>query len=333
MECSLTRLVFCSAVQWAWPVPIIIGVFLAPESPWWLVRKGRLDEAKTALRGLTSKTDGPYSIDDQVAMMVHTNEHEKSVSEGVTYWSCFTGVDLRRTEIISCVWMIQVWCGIWFGGNVVYFLEQAGFASTKAFDFGVGENALGFCGTMCSWFVMQHVGRRTLYLWGLGIMFSILALVGFLGIPEPSPAIGYVSGALLMLYVFTYDITVGPVCYCLVSEIPSTRLRIKSVVLARNFYNIASIVANFLNPPILNPTAWNLRGKGGFIWCGFCLLSFTWSYFRLPEPKGLSSGEIDVLFERKISARKFSKVKADPFRSTNLKIVADNDEAPLQEKN
>jgi MFS transporter, SP family, general alpha glucoside:H+ symporter len=102
--------------------------------------------------------------------------------------------------------------------NVVYFLEQAGFDPTKAFDFGVGENALGFCGTMCSWFVMRYVGRRTLYLWGLGIMFSILAIVGFLGIPETSPAIGYVSGALLMLYVFTYDLTVGPVCYCLVAE-------------------------------------------------------------------------------------------------------------------
>jgi SP family general alpha glucoside:H+ symporter-like MFS transporter len=186
---------------------------------------------------------------------------------------------------------------------------------------------------MCSWFVMRHVGRRTLYLWGLGIMFSILAIVGFMGIPSnPVPALGYVSGVLLMLFVFTYDLTVGPVCYCLVSEIPSTRLRIKSVVLARNFYNVASIVANFLNPPILNPSAWNLRGKGGFIWCGFCLLSFTWTYFRLPEPKGLSAGEIDVLFERKISARKFSKVKADPFRSTNLKIAPDTEEVHIQEK-
>jgi SP family general alpha glucoside:H+ symporter-like MFS transporter len=135
-----------------------------------------------------------------------------------------------------------------------------------------------------------------------------------------------------MLFVFTYDLTVGPVCYCLVAEIPSTRLRIKSVVLARNFYNIASIVANFLNPPILNPSAWNLRGKGGFIWCGFCLLSFTWTYFRLPEPKGLSAGEIDVLFEQKVSARNFSKVKADPFRSTNLKIAPEAEGVHVQEK-
>lgn len=202
------------AIQWVWPVPIIIGVFLAPESPWWLVRKGRVEEAKKALRGLTSSTDSAYSVDDTVGMMVHTNEHEKYVSEGVTYWDCFTGVDLRRTEIISCVWMIQVFCGIWYGGNVVYFLEQAGFNPTKSFDFGVGENALGFCGTLVSWSVMRYVGRRTLYLCGLAIMFTILVTVGFMGIPNDGPAVlGWISGGLLMLFVFTYDITVGPVCY------------------------------------------------------------------------------------------------------------------------
>lgn len=217
--------------------------------------------------------------------------------------------------------------------NAVYFLEQAGFDPAKSFDFGVSESVLSFCGTMCSWFIMRHVGRRTLYIWGLGIMFSILAVVGFLGIPNnPAPVLGYLSGVLLMLFAFTYDLTVGPVCYCLVAEIPSTRLRIKSVVLARNFYNIASIVANFPNPPILNPSAWNLRGKGGFIWCAFCLLSFTWTYFRLPEPKDLSAGEIDVLFEQKVSARNFSRVIAEPYRSTNLKIAPETEEVHLQEK-
>lgn len=288
------------------------------------MRNGRLEDAKRAFQSLTSRKDSAYSIDDTLDMMVHTNAHEKYVSEGVSYKDCFTGTDLRRTEIICCVWMIQVWCGIWFGGNVVYFLEQAGFNSSKSFDFGVGENALALLGTMLSWFAMRYAGRRTLYLTGLAIMFTILLTVGFLGIPSPksAPAAAWVSGALLMLFVFAYDLTVGPVCYCLVAEIPSTRLRIKSVVIARNCYNIASIVANFLNPPILNPTAWNLRGKGGFIWCGFCFVSFVWSYFRLPEPKGLSSGEIDVLFERRVGARKFSKVRADPFRSAHLKIAA-----------
>ncbi|KFY13824.1 hypothetical protein V491_06259 [Pseudogymnoascus sp. VKM F-3775] len=252
-------------------------------------------------------------------MIAHTNELELQLQEGTSYLDCFRGPNLRRTEIASVVWMTQVLCGIWFGGNVTYFLQQAGFNPDKSFDFGIGTNGIALAGTIASWFVMPRVGRRTLYLVGLSVMFTVLMVVGFLGIPTPRPWIGWTSGALMMIFVATYGVTVGPVCYCLVAEIPSTRLRIKTVVLARNAYLIVSIVANFLNPPILNPTAWNLRGKGGFIWCGFCLSVLVWTYFRLPEPKGLSTTELDILFEDGVSARDFRKVHVDPFERGNNK--------------
>ena len=114
---------------------------------------------------MTSTTDTAYSINDTIDMMIYTDAQEKYASEGVSYWSCITGVDLRRTEIICCVWMIQVWCGIWFGGNVVYFLEQAGLNSTKSFDFGVGENSIALLGTMCSWLVMRYVKSKIKIFW------------------------------------------------------------------------------------------------------------------------------------------------------------------------
>lgn len=258
-------------------------------------------------------------IDQKLEMIIHTNEIERQVDAGTSYIDCFRGTNLRRTEIACVVWIAQVFCGIWFGGNVSYFLELAGGLSTEqAFDFGLGTNALALVATVCAWGVCQRVGRRKLYLVGLSVQFTVLLIVGFLGIPNISSAIGYASGALMMCFVISYDLTVGPMCYCLVAEIPSTRLRIKTVVLARNAYNIASICANFLNPPILNPLGWNLRGKGGFVWCGFNLSVLVWSYFRLPEPKGLTPAEIDVLFEKKVSARRFREVSADPFRSDNL---------------
>jgi len=45
------------------------------------------------------------------------------------------------------------------------------------------------------------------------------------------------------LFTFLYDLTVGPVCYCLVAEVSSIRLRQKTIVLARNFYNIVGTLA------------------------------------------------------------------------------------------
>lgn len=84
---------------------------------------------------------------------------------------------------------------------------------------------------------MPHVGRRTLYLWGQIGMFIILIIIGGLGVPSVNSSTGWATSALLLLLTFLYDITVGPVCYSLVAELPSTRLRIKTVVLSRNIYN------------------------------------------------------------------------------------------------
>ena len=58
---------------------------------------------------------------------------------------------------------------------------------------------------------------------------------------------------------------------------------------------------------MLNVANLNWGGKTGFFWAPFCLSALTWAYFRLPEMKGRSFYELDVLFERKIIARDFVK--------------------------
>ncbi|KAE8547957.1 hypothetical protein EYB25_009750 [Talaromyces marneffei] len=84
------------AVQWVWPIPIFIGVLLAPESPWWLVRKGRRDDAICSLKRLTSNSDTDFNAEETIAMMVHTNELEKEIAVGTNYLDCFRGMDLYR---------------------------------------------------------------------------------------------------------------------------------------------------------------------------------------------------------------------------------------------
>ena len=48
------------------------------------------------------------------------------------------------------------------------------------------------------------------------------------------------------------------------------------------------------------------------------------TYFRLPEPKGLTYADLDVLFENKVSARHFRKVEVDPYRSDTLVVVEED---------
>ncbi|KIW09858.1 hypothetical protein PV08_11959 [Exophiala spinifera] len=313
------------AIQWIWPPIILVGVILAPESPWWLVRHGKLDEARKALLSLTKASSGvPFDVDKQVAMINATNELEKAMSEGTSYWNLFKGIDRRRTEITSMVWITQAFCGAALMGFSVQFYERAGLDSENSFNFNLGQYAMGAVGTVGSWFLMPHFGRRTLYLWGLVILFALLMIVGGMGVAGTSRGPSLAAGTLLMIYTFVYDFTIGPVCYALVADIPSTRLKIKTVVLARNLYNVGGIINNTLMPRMLLNTEWNWGAKTGFFWAGACALLFVYMYFRLPEPKGRTYGEMDVLFENKVSARKFRTANVDQFAGHSTELVEDS---------
>lgn len=295
------------AIQWIYPVPLIIGIAFAPESPWWLVRKERYEDAKKMVLRLASPEKNPdFDADETIAMYKHTNEMEKAISQGTSYWDCFKGSDLRRTEIAAMTWFVQAWCGSSFMGFSTYFFENAGLDTSNAFSMSLGIYSIGAVGVFVSWWLMPRVGRRTLYVWGLVTMLAILLIIGFLGIaPKGNTSVQWAIGAMLIIFTFVYDASVGPVCYCLVAEIPSTRLRQKTVVLARNWYNIGSIIGNIMTPRMLNPSAWNWGAKSAFFWAGTCFLCLVWTFFRLPEPKGRTYGELDILFEQGVPARKF----------------------------
>jgi SP family general alpha glucoside:H+ symporter-like MFS transporter len=297
------------AIQWVWPIPIFIGVYLAPESPWWLIRKDRREDAIKAVKRLTRSETPGFSAEETVSMIVYTNALEQRAETGTSYLDCFKGVDRRRTEIACCVWAAQSLCGAGLMGYSTVFYQRAGLAVSQSFTMSLVQYAIGVIGTLNSWVLMTYFGRRTLYVGGLALLTVVLLVIGFVSIAPSTPAISWATGSMLLVYTFIYDSTVGPVCFSLVSEIPSSRLRTKSVVLARNVYNILNLVTGIIIPYMLNVDAWNWRGKSGFFWGALCILCLVWSFFRLPEPKGRSYAELDVLFENKVRTREFPQAK------------------------
>ncbi|KNG85211.1 MFS alpha-glucoside transporter [Aspergillus nomiae NRRL 13137] len=296
------------ALQWIWPIPIFIGVFLAPESPWWLVRKDRREDAVKAVKRLTSGS-ADFNAEETVSMIVYTDALERRAETGTSYLDCFKKTDLRRTEIACCAWAAQSLCGAGLMGYSTVFYQRAGLAVSQSFTMSLVQYALGVVGTFISWTAMSYFGRRTLYVGGLFLLAIVLFVIGFVSIAPSTSAISWATGSMLLVYTFIYDSTVGPVCFALVGEIPSSRLRTKTVVLARNVYNILNLVTGIIIPYMLNVDAWNWRGKSGFFWGALCVCCLTWSFFRLPEPKGRSYAELDLLFERRVKTREFATAK------------------------
>lgn len=230
------------AIQWVWAPFILLGTYLAPESPWWLVRKGRYEDARiSVLKATTPQPDIEFSPDSVVVMIKDTNDLEEAMHGGVGYLDCFKGVEKRRTLIACVVWLTQAWCGAAMTGFAVQIYREAGLSAEDALNMNIGQYALGFVGTIISWFLMRRIGRRTLYVYGLLTLFVFLMVIGGLGvISRENKGAAWALGSLLMVYTLFYNFTVGPVCYAIVSEISSTRLKIKTVVLARNVYNLVS---------------------------------------------------------------------------------------------
>ncbi|KAJ5125045.1 uncharacterized protein N7515_008870 [Penicillium bovifimosum] len=300
------------ALQWIWPVPLMVIGWLAPESPWWLVRKDRLEDAKRSIRRLGgSKTE--EQINGQLAMMVHTIKIETEIEAGTTYWDCFKGVDLRRTEICCLAFVGQILSGSTFAYSPTYFFTQAGMDVNRSFQLGVGCTGVAFVGTCLSWWLITGFGRRTLYVWGQGILCTTLFLIGILNAASASKGAMWAQAGLCFFWLFIYSLTIGPITYAVVSEMSSIRLRPLTVCLARTSYQIINVVSQVLEPYFMNPTAWNASGKTGFFWGATALVAFIWAFFRLPEPRGRTYAELDILFATKVPARKFSSTVVDAY--------------------
>jgi len=123
------------ALQWVWCAVILAGFYWVPESPWWLVRHGQLKEAEHVLRRLASEK---VNINQTLAVIVETDRLEQELEMGSTYWDCFRGVNLRRTEISVGVYCTQVLSGIYLINYGTNFFNLAGLPTDQAFNMGIG---------------------------------------------------------------------------------------------------------------------------------------------------------------------------------------------------
>jgi MFS transporter, SP family, general alpha glucoside:H+ symporter len=113
---------------------------------------------------------------------------------------------------------------------------------------------MALVGTLISWFAfMPYFGRRTIYLWGMFTMAAVLFTIGFLNTHTSDSNVGMSQAILTLVWTFVFQLSVGQLGWALPAEMGSTRLRQKTICLARNAYYIVSVISQVLQPYFMNP--------------------------------------------------------------------------------
>jgi SP family sugar:H+ symporter-like MFS transporter len=102
--------------------------------------------------------------------------------------------------------------------------------------------------------------------------------------------------AFICIFSFSYSATWGSIVPLIVGEVPSNRLRSKTVSLALAASWILSLLIICGSPYLISPAYANLGTKVGFIFGGATIPVVIFCYFFLPETKGRSLEEIDEMF-------------------------------------
>jgi len=152
------------AAQWAFPCAIILFVLILPESPLYLIRNGKYEDAEIAIQRLYAKS--PALTRGYLDVLRDTIESERSTNAGPSgservgarYLDCFQGTQFRRTRIACGMFLVQQFAGIAFYSQSLYFLGICGLDLKLTFKLAVAGFGVSLIGNMLSWILLCCIG-------------------------------------------------------------------------------------------------------------------------------------------------------------------------------
>lgn len=163
-------------------------------------------------------------------------------------------------------------------------------------------NITQLVGVSSSIWTMDRFGRRPLLLWGslcMTVSHVIIAgLVGRFSSNWPAHrAEGWISVVFLLFYMLSFGASWGPVPWAMPSEIFPSSLRAKGVALSTCSNWLNNFIIGLIVPPLLQSIHY-----GTYIFFAvFCLLSFFWAFFCVPETNRRTLEEMDHVFKDVVS--------------------------------
>lgn len=180
--------VICFATQWLFSAIPLIMAFFVPESPTYLIRKGRYDAALRSQRRLDSPgMDSQLRVDDIRANI----EHERLRSQS-TYADCFRPANIRRTIIIVIANLLPNMFGLSLLAKASYYLQVVGMEPSLSLLLLIIGIVCGFVSNIVSIWMISWYRRRFLSLTSLAVLIPVWFSSGVAGIWSGQPTVWYV---------------------------------------------------------------------------------------------------------------------------------------------
>jgi sugar porter (SP) family MFS transporter len=257
-------------------------MFLVPESPRWLAKMGKSEDARKVLAKIGGESYAAAATKDIESSLASEVAGRVRLSE-------LLQPRLRRVLILGVgLAVFQQWCGI----NVIFnyaeeIFRAAGYDISSVLKNIAWTGSVNMAFTFVALGVVDKGGRRLLMLLGSAGLALIYTAMGFC---YHSGVKGLPMLLLVLAAIGCYAMSLAPVTWVVISEIFPNRIRGAAMSVAVSALWIACFLLT-LTFPMLNK---NLGPAGTFwLYAAVCVAGFVFIQFKLPETKGKTLEEIE----------------------------------------